>query len=89
MAGASPSVDPISRISASIAATRSKRVPSAFANVAASDANVLENALEVVVHEGAFKEHLATLEAARKSAAHETAMLRAQVEELGLSLIHI
>jgi len=52
------------------------------ADVAASDANVLENALEVVVHEGAFKEHLAMLEAARKSASHETAALKAEVEEL-------
>jgi hypothetical protein len=43
---------------------------------------VLENALEVVVHEGAFKEHLAMLEAARKTASQETAALRAEAEEL-------
>lgn len=37
VAGASPSVDPTSRMSALIVATRSKRVPSAFSKVAASD----------------------------------------------------
>lgn len=43
---------------------------------------MLENALEVVVHEGAFKEHLAMLEAARESASQETTALRAEVAEL-------
>jgi len=43
---------------------------------------VLEDALEVAVHEGAFKEHLDMLEDARKAAARDTAALEAEVRRV-------
>ena len=52
------------------------------AHVATSDATILENALEVMVHEGAMKEHPATLASQRQAPAAGSAELLSQAQEL-------